>query len=326
MATILESLTQALSSSATKDLGSAVGLKPDLVSKGLGVVGPLVTTALANKASTPGGVADLMQLLPKDGTSSLLGNLAGLIGSGVGAKAVSSIFGGGAGAIGATLDRSLGFKASSLLPIVAPLVLGLISKVATEKKLDSTGVANLLSNEAAEFQKTGGETARLVRETVATGRQAADIKAKYSDVQWESVRLAPVAAASVIMMADKSGVVGATKEISAASSVIDDAKKTAAPTSVLSLAFESELSVDELSKYVKGRTPADALETVREAIDVVERNSPADASNFRRLVADVATSVANASKEGGFLGIGGTLVSSSEQAALDQLRTVIGDR
>src|SRR5688500_6083313 len=100
MATILDGLTQMLSSSVTKDIGAAVGLKPDLVSKGLGVVGPLVTTALANKASTPSGAADLMQMLPKDGTSSLLGNLSGLVGgSGAGAKILSSVFGGGTGAI-----------------------------------------------------------------------------------------------------------------------------------------------------------------------------------------------------------------------------------
>ena len=327
MASIFEGLTQLLSPSVTKDIGSAVGLNPDLVSKGLGVVGPLITSALASKASTAGGIADVMQMLPKDGTTSLLGNLAGLVGGGgTGAKLLNSVLGGGGGAIGNALDRSLGFKASSLLPIAAPLIMGLISKVAQDKKLDSTGVANLLSTEAAEFEKTGGATAQLVRDAVATGRQAADIKSKYSPVQWESVRLAPVAAAHVVMMADKSGVVGAAKEISAAASVIDDAKKSASPTSVLSLAFETEISPTELCKFAKGHTTADSLQTVREAIDLVERNSPADAPVFRRFVGDVADRVANASKEGGFLGIGGKLVSPSEQAALDQLHQAIGDR
>ena len=326
MATILDSLTQVLSSSVTQDIGKAVGLQPDLVSKGMGVVGPLITTALAQKASTAGGLADIMKLLPKDDTSSMLGNLAGLVKGGGGTALVSSIFGGGSNAVTTSLNRVLGFNASSLLSIAAPLVLSYIGKVAREKKLDSAGVANLLASEAADFQKTDSSTVRVVREAVDTGRQAEDTKAKYSSVQWESVRLAPVAAAHLVMMADKSGPIGIAKEISAASGVIDDAKKQAAPTSLLNLAFETELSADELVKYAKGNSSADAIAMVREAIDLVDRNSPADGPNFRQLVADVATKVANASKEGGVLGFGGTLVSESEQKALDQINSVTGRR
>jgi len=326
MATLLEGFTEIVSSSAAREIGKAVDLKPDLVTKGMGVVGPLISAAFANKATTSGGLADLMQLLPKDGVGSILGNLSHLARGSTSGDTMTSVFGNGAGAITATLDRALGFKASSLIGVATPLVLGLISKFAGERKLGADGIANLLAGEATEFQKAGGESARLVREALDAGRQATDLKAKYSPVQWDSVRLAPVAAASVVMMADKSGPIGAMKEISAATGAIDDAKKGAAPTSLLSLAFESDLSADELSKFVKGRTPADALATVREAIDVVERNSPSDASNFRKFVADVATRVAGASKEGGFLGIGGTAVSPAEQAALEQVRSAIGDR
>lgn len=326
MATILEGLTQALSPSATRDIGKAVGLKDDLVSKGIDVVGPLITTALANQASTAGGLADLMKLLPKEDTSAMLGNLSNLVKGGVGSAAVSSVFGSGASAVGATLDRVLGFKASSLLTVATPLVLGVVSKIAGEKKLDAKGVAQLLASEAAEVQNTGGQTARLVGEAVDTGRKAADTKAKYSAVQWESVRLAPVAAAHVVMMADKSGPIGATKEISAAAGAIDDSKKGASPASVLNLAFETDYSADEFSKFAKGGTRADALATVRDAIGVVERNNPTDAPTFRRLLADVATRVASASKEGGILGFGGTLVSPAEQAAIDEINAVIGNR
>lgn len=326
MASILDGLTQALSSSVTQDIGKAVGLQPDLVSKGMGVVGPLITTALAQKASTANGLAEIMKVLPKDDTSSILGNLAGLVKGGAGTAILSSIFGGGSNAVGNSLNRVLGFNASALLNIAAPLVLGFIGKIAREKKLDSAGVANLLASEAAEFEKTGSSAVRVVREAVDTGRKAEDTKAKFSSVQWESVRMAPVAAAHLVMMADKSGPIGAAKEISAAASVIADVRKQAAPTSVLSLAFETELSADELVKYAKGNTSADAIAMVREAIDLVDRNSPADGQNFRQLVSDVANKVANASKEGGILGIGGTLVSESEQKALDQINSVTGRR
>lgn len=326
MPTILEGLTEALSSSVTQDIGKAVGLKPDLVSKGMAVIGPLITTALAQKASTPGGLSDIMKVLPKDDTSSVLGNLASLVKGGAGGSVLSSIFGGGSNAVATSLNRVLGFDASPLLKIAAPLVLGFLGKIAREKKLDGPGVANLLASEASDFEKSGGASLRIVREAVDTGRKAEDTKAKYSSVQWESVRLAPVAAAHLVMMADKSGPIGAAKEISAAASVISDVRKQAAPTSVLSLAFETELSAEELLKYAKDKSSADAIAMVREAIELVDRNSPADAPNFRQLVADVANKVANASKEGGILGIGGTLVSEAEQKALDQINSVIGRR
>jgi len=324
MASILESLNQAMSSSAAADVGKAVGLKPDLVTKGMSIVGPLMTAALANKASTPGGLTDLMKMLPTDGGSSILGGLANLVKAGGGAGVLSSILGSGTSAVGGTLNRSLGFNVSSLLSIAGPLLLGLIAKKTKESNLDAAGVSNLLSSEVAEFQKTGGESARVVREALDAGRQATQLQGKFSAQQWETVRLAPMAAASVVMLADKSGVVGAAKEINAAVDVITDAKKTASPTSVVSIAFDHDYSVDDLSKFVKGRTRADAIAAVREAIDAVERNSPSDAPVFRRLVTDVATHVASASKEGGFLGIGGTLVSPAEQAAIDELRTAIG--
>jgi hypothetical protein len=128
------------------------------------------------------------------------------------------------------------------------------------------------------------------------------------------------------MMADRSGPIGAAKEISAAAGVIDDAKKHASPTSVLNLAFETELSTDELVKYAKSKSSTDAIAIVRQAIELVDRNSPADGPNYRQLVADVATKVANASKEGGILGFGGTLVSEGEQNALDQINSVTDRR
>jgi hypothetical protein len=328
MPSIFEDLSGLLSSSVTSELGKAVGLKPDLVSKGVGVVGPLVTAALANKASTPAGQTDLMQLLPKDGVTSVLGNLAKSVTGGAagGTDMLSSILGNGAGAVGATLDRALGFKASALIPAVMPLIMGLISKANTEKNLGAGGIATLLGNEVANFQKTGGETAGLVKSALDAGQRATDTKAKYTPVQWDTVRLAPVAAAHMVIMADKSGPVGAIKEISAATGAINDAAKLAAPASLLGLAFDHDFTVEELTKFTKTRTPDDALATVRDAIASVEKNSPADAPTYKQLVADVATKVANASKEGGILGFGGVAVSPKEQAALDQLRSVIEKR
>ena len=66
------------------------------------------------------------------------------------------------------------------------------------------------------------------------------------------------------------------------------------------------------------------LGVIRNAVAVVQAKSPAEVQGYKTWLASVATKVSQASKEGGFLGIGGTLVSREEQDALKQLADVLG--
>jgi hypothetical protein len=52
--------------------------------------------------------------------------------------------------------------------------------------------------------------------------------------------------------------------------------------------------------------------------------TPADADAYKRFVMTVAQAVAEAHKEGGFLGIGGTRVSDAEEQALDEISLALG--
>ena len=65
MASLIESLTQSLTPDLVGQIGKTVGLDNSLVNKGLGVVGPLVTGALANTAQSPLGIDGLMKLMPQ---------------------------------------------------------------------------------------------------------------------------------------------------------------------------------------------------------------------------------------------------------------------
>jgi hypothetical protein len=47
-------------------------------------------------------------------------------------------------------------------------------------------------------------------------------------------------------------------------------------------------------------------------------------SEYGRLLVNVASQVAEASKEGGFLGMGGTQVSKNEQKTIEQIRALVG--
>jgi hypothetical protein len=238
--------------------------------------------------------------------------------------APGNLFGGGLGAITSSLDKALGFKVGPLLALATPFVLNFLRQKATTEKLDQQGVAKLLNDEQAAFVAKGGPTAQIVQNALDAGKQAIETKAKYTGDSWTKLRLAPVAAASLVMDASPSGVVGSVKELSALGEAIAAAKKDATPTSLLGVAFvdKVELKEDEFQKISQDRTALIAV--LKEAMGAVTTNSPAEAPGYGKFLVDIATHVAEASKEGGFLGIGGTRVSDAERAAIDQIKSAIG--
>jgi hypothetical protein len=78
-----------------------------------------------------------------------------------------------------------------------------------------------------------------------------------------------------------------------------------------------------------GATPAQvqgaAEEILRRTSDLLAKKAtPEEATEFKQWLAKVAQATAEASKEGGFLGFGGTLVSDQEKAALAAVNTALG--
>jgi hypothetical protein len=184
-------------------------------------------------------------------------------------------------------------------------------------------VAKLLGDEQATVaSKSDASTASLVRQALDAGKEAATTKAKYLPQQWDDVRLGAAAVAVRVMGAAPSGLVGAVKEVAALSERVSAARNDAPPASILNLAFESALGKDDYKKLPEDRPGLVAV--VRRAMQVVATNSPSDAVAYGKLLIDAATHVAEASKEGGFLGIGGTRVSEQEQQAIDEIRGAVG--
>jgi len=70
-----------------------------------------------------------------------------------------------------------------------------------------------------------------------------------------------------------------------------------------------------------------AARSLRDAVAVLERTASADeVDDYQRFVLALARRVAEAHKEGAVFGIGGTAVSEEEQAALDELASVMPQR
>ena len=87
----------------------------------------------------------------------------------------------------------------------------------------------------------------------------------------------------------------------------------------------------EAREYVKTRLEgikrenirARAIEEVRKTAAIVEQVAPADAAAFKAWLLHISTKVAEASKEGGFLGFGGIAVSDAEKATLSDIANAL---
>jgi len=67
-----------------------------------------------------------------------------------------------------------------------------------------------------------------------------------------------------------------------------------------------------------------ALETLRHASAILDAKAPAEAPVFKAWLNSIAAKVADASKEGGFLGFGGVKVSEAEKATLAEIAAALG--
>ena len=61
----------------------------------------------------------------------------------------------------------------------------------------------------------------------------------------------------------------------------------------------------------------------QQAVGIIQNKSPEEAESYAQFLMDVAKITAEASKEGGFLGIGAVRVSQQEEAALERLSNAL---
>ena len=69
-----------------------------------------------------------------------------------------------------------------------------------------------------------------------------------------------------------------------------------------------------------------AIEALRSAAAIVEQKAQLEAPAYKAWLLQIANNVAEASKEGGFLGFGGVDVSDAEKATLSEIAAAIDTR
>jgi len=354
MAGILDSMSSMLTPDVLGKVGKSLGIDPSLVDQGMKIAGPLVTGALAKKTSTAEGARGFSDLLSSAeaaaGESAAAGmgdQLAGLLGGasggnlggmldgvmglmgasgGTGADMMQGILGDGVNAIAPTLSGKLGFDVKPILGMAVPMVMGLINKAKKEGNLDANGIAKMLQGESKAYMADPANKANvdLIKEAMDAGDKASALRGKFNDADWKKIRLAPVAAAYMVAKASPSKGTGAMNELGAYGETLADAAKGADPTSLLNLAFGGGLTGDEWETLEK-QAPSDdtLLKTLSSAKAAVAAVSPTEGAAFADTINNVARRVAEATKEGGFLGIGGKQVSDAEAAALSAISAAL---
>jgi hypothetical protein len=330
MSALLENLSSTIGAETIGSIAKALGADSSAVSKGVGAIGPMLLGSMAKSAGAPGGADALIRSLPQDG-GGLLGNvgsmLSGLLGGGGAASGglVNQLLGSGANAMGASLSRALGFNITPLLSMAAPALLGAVAKTVKSQNLDAVGLASLLKSESTAFaaDPANAEAMALVNAASDAGDKAAAIIASYG-ADWSQVSLGAAAATMLVASSDLSGPIGTMKEVKAAGEALRSMAQAADPASVMSAAFGDGLSTDMLMKLRELAPTKDKLtDIVASGAKAVAARSPAEAAAYKATILKVAQATAEASRDGGFLGIGGTLVSSDEQSALDSIKAAL---
>ena len=160
-------------------------------------------------------------------------------------------------------------------------------------------------------------------------------KSNFTPEEWklllESVMMAGVA----VTAAEPGGLWGLLKESLASGSALAQAQVdprssplVKAVVADLKTPQGQSIARDGLREKLASRNPAElkaqCIETLRQAGALIDSKTPDDAAAFKGWLREISQHVAEAAKEGGFLGIGGVLVSDAEKATLAEISSVLG--
>jgi hypothetical protein len=159
-------------------------------------------------------------------------------------------------------------------------------------------------------------------------------KSSFTAEEWTQLLEAPMLAGLAISAADPSGIFGMLKESFATGKLLAQAKADAGANELVkAIAAEygtaegRKAAGDGVRAKLSGSKPGDikttALEGLRRVATLVAGKAPADVAAFKAWLTQISQSVAEASKEGGFLGFGGVQVSDAEKATLAEVASAL---
>ncbi len=158
----------------------------------------------------------------------------------------------------------------------------------------------------------------------------------YSQPEMDKILAAPMVVSMYVMGSSLSGPIGLVKEMMAGVDTAMKAGKNAAPGSLFSALWSEQnlrAQQDKIQQETQESTAgaqnmdqakAKMLDDVKGAVAIMSsKAAPDELAAYKKLIMDVATNVADAAKEGGFMGIGGVQVNSAEKQAMSDIQAVV---
>jgi hypothetical protein len=155
-------------------------------------------------------------------------------------------------------------------------------------------------------------------------------KADYTPEEWRVLFNAPVMAGMVVMLAGQSGPIQVAKEMFAIGGSMAQIEQEGSSNQLIT----SIVAEVKARNKPEGEAPRPedveqartmATDQLREVSAILDRKStPEEAAGFKQWLVQISQKVAEAAKEGGFLGFGGTQVTTDEQAAMQQVAAALG--
>ena len=151
-------------------------------------------------------------------------------------------------------------------------------------------------------------------------------KSNFTVDEWDLFRKVPFLTSLVVISASPSGPVGLFQESRAASEVLRAGLENSQTElmKVLAEDLKENLSFHKMQSQDADEIYSNGLAACREVATVLrEKATPEEAGEFKSWLTGLARRVAEAAKEGGFLGFGGTQVTEAESSALDQIEVAL---
>lgn len=147
-------------------------------------------------------------------------------------------------------------------------------------------------------------------------------KAEFNAEEWSLILEAAPTAAMIVVAADKGGTIRESLSVGKSFAAEQENREQ---TELLAAIVGDRPTVDPKRYSEAAELRTVGLERIRGAVETLQgKASSTEVDDFKRFVYTVAQNAAEAHKEGGFLGIGGTKVSEAEAEALQTLADALG--
>jgi hypothetical protein len=155
-------------------------------------------------------------------------------------------------------------------------------------------------------------------------------KSSFTPDEWKLLLESVMTASIAITTAEPHGLWGLLQESFAGGAELAKAKMDPGADALVKAVVADfgttegrSITRDGLKEKFTGSKPAEikakCIETLRQVAGLLDTKAPADATAFKTWLRQISQHVAEAAKEGGFLGIGGVAVSEGEKATLAEI-------